>query len=297
VIPVQVSLWLTFGLLGVAICAVWLAPLTFSRTLSIPPWMLFFAMATASAVASGFVGLAGVVGLLVFAACAYATGVDRFGRTPRIGFGVVTAFLALALALHKLPGFQNPQLIAGVRFSPDAVPYTQYANFDKASVGLILLAFLCPRAGTAAGWRALLRRMLPIAAATLVGVMALAVAMDVIRPQFKWPAYTLVFLATNLLFTCVAEEAFFRGFVQDRLAAAWQANRLWQMTVIGLSGVLFGLAHLGGGTAYALLATLCGVGYACAFAATRRIEAAILTHFAFNAIHFLAFTYPAIARS
>jgi uncharacterized protein len=293
----QVSLWLTFGLLGVAIAAVWLSPLRLSRTVSIPPWMMFFAMATASGFASGFVAPAGVLALLVFAAFAWATSAERFGRAARIGFGVVTAFLALALAMHKVPGFANPQLIANVRFSPDAVPYTQYANFDKASVGLILLAFLCPRAGTAADWRALLRGTLPILAMTVAGVMAIALAAGLVRPDVKWPAYTLVFLATNLLFTCVAEEAFFRGFVQDRLAAAWRSKRIWQVAVIGCSAALFGLAHLGGGAAYALLATLAGLGYASAFAVTRRIEAAILTHFAFNAVHFVAFTYPAMAHS
>lgn len=293
----DVALWLTFGLLGVAIGAVWLSPLKISRTVSVAPWMLFFAMATASGVAAGHVAPIGVLGLLLFAGMAYLTGAQRFSRTWRIVFGIVTAFLALALALHKLPGFNNPQLIAKVRFSPDALPYTQYANFDKASVGLILLAFLCPRAATAADWRALLRRMLPVAAVTVLVVMAIAMAMGVVRPQFKWPAYTLVFMATNLLFTCVAEEAFFRGFVQDRLAAAWPAKRAWQMAVLVMSGALFGLAHLGGGPAYALLATVAGLGYAYAFSATRRIEAAILAHFAFNAIHFVAFTYPAIARS
>ena len=32
-----------------------------------------------------------------------------------------------------------------------------------------------------------------------------------------------------------------------------------------------------------------------AYARTRRIEAAILTHIAVNATHFLLFTYPALA--
>lgn len=292
----DVALWLTFGLLGVAICAVWLAPLQLSRTVRIAPWMIFFAMATASGMAAGFVAPAGVIGLLVFGGMAYLTGSPLAGPLLRPACGVATAFLALGLALHKVPGFDNPLLIANARFTPDALPYTQYANFDKASVGLILLAFLCPRAGTTAEWRALLRRMLPIAAATVAAVMALALAMGVVRPEVKWPAYTLVFLATNLLFTCVAEEAFFRGFVQDRLARLWPATRAWQVAVLLLSAALFGLAHLGGGPAYALLATVAGFGYAYAFYTTRRIEAAILTHFAFNAVHFVAFTYPAIAR-
>lgn len=293
--PVQVALWLTFGLLGMAICAVWLAPLTFSRKISIAPWRIFFAMAAASGVASGYVGLIGVAELLVVAGFAWATSEDKLDRPLRIGCGIVTAVLVLALALHKLPGFYNPQLITNARFSPDALPFTQYANFDKASAGLILLAFLCPRARTGADWRALLRRMLPILALTVAGVMAVAVAIGAVRPEFKWPAYTPVFLATNLLLTCVAEEAFFRGLIQQRLAAAWQGNRVWQIAVIGISGALFGAAHLGGGTAYALLAALAGLGYAWAFAATRRIEAAILIHFAFNAVHFVGFTYPALA--
>ncbi|UUZ53935.1 hypothetical protein LP419_36140 [Massilia sp. H-1] len=103
-----------------------------------------FAMAAASGVASGYVGLIGVAELLVVVGFAWATSEDKLDRPLRIGCGIVTAVLVLALALHKLPGFYNPQLITNVRFSPDALPFTQYANFDKASAGLILLAFLCP---------------------------------------------------------------------------------------------------------------------------------------------------------
>jgi membrane protease YdiL (CAAX protease family) len=181
-----------------------------------------------------------------------------------------------------------------MRFSPDALPFTQYANFDKAAVGLIFLALLCRRASTGAEWLAMLRRTLPIAAVTMIVVLAIAVGVGFVAPQFKLPPYTPVFLATNLLFTCVAEEAFFRGFLQERLANALPDNRAWQASVVVFSGVLFGLAHLGGGTVYALLATLCGLGYAYAYAVTKRIEAPIIVHFAFNAIHFIGFTYPAI---
>jgi membrane protease YdiL (CAAX protease family) len=38
-----------------------------------------------------------------------------------------------------------------------------------------------------------------------------------------------------------------------------------------------------------------GLHYAAAYLVTRRIEGAILTHFALNATHFLAFTYPGLA--
>lgn len=283
--------WLTFGLLAASIVAVWITPTPASRHTT---WMVLFGAALACGVVGGFLSVLAVAELAAFGALAYYVAHGKLNKASRIALGILTGFLALALAMHLLPGFNNPKLIANVRFSPDALPFTQYANFDKAAIGLILLAFLCRRCTTAGEWTDMLRRTLPVAAVTIIGVLAIAIGVGFVAPQFKLPAYTPIFLATNLLFTCVAEEAFFRGFLQDRLANALPATRAWQIAVVVFSGVLFGLAHLGGGPVFALLATLCGVGYATAYAVTRRIEAAIIVHFAFNAIHFIGFTYPAI---
>ena len=43
-------------------------------------------------------------------------------------------------------------------------------------------------------------------------------------------------------------------------------------------------------------ATVAGLGYSIAYAATRRVEAAVLAHFAVNATQFLGFTYPYLVR-
>lgn len=284
---------LTYGLLGLAIVALWLPSLRI-RTASVPPWMVVFGAAIGCGLAFGYLGLVAALALALFAGVAYAAGSDTIGRGWHIVCGVLTGVLALALAMHKVPGFNNPQLVADIRFSVDALPYSQYANFDKGAVGLILTAFLCRRANTLTEWSALLRRALPIAAITLMAVLALSIAVGVVRPDFKLPAYTPIFLVTNLLFTCVAEEAFFRGFLQERMASSLPSGRAWQIGVIIISGTLFGVAHLGGGPVYAALAALCGFGYAYAYAFTRRVEAAILTHFVFNAAHFIGFTYPAL---
>lgn len=61
-----------------------------------------------------------------------------------------------------------------------------------------------------------------------------------------------------------------------------------------LVGVLFGLAHVGGGYTYAMLATVAGIGYGYAYYRSGRIETAILTHFLLNAVHAVFFTYPAL---
>jgi uncharacterized protein len=65
------------------------------------------------------------------------------------------------------------------------------------------------------------------------------------------------------------------------------------MAVLGAS-VLFGVVHLGGGIAFALLATLAGLGYGAVYYWTGRLHYAVLLHFAVNAVHLLAFAAPAV---
>ncbi|MDP5009557.1 MAG: CPBP family intramembrane metalloprotease, partial [Glaciimonas sp.] len=106
--------------------------------------------------------------------------------------------------------------------------------------------------------------------------------------------YTPLFLIVNLLFTCVAEEVFFRGVLQERLAGLLPSSTMAAIIVVLCSAALFGVAHIGGGIIYVSLATLSGIGYAYAYHATKRVEAAILVHFIVNAVHFIGFTYPAL---
>jgi membrane protease YdiL (CAAX protease family) len=122
--------------------------------------------------------------------------------------------------------------------------------------------------------------------------MAFATGAGLVRPDVKLPQVTLMFLAVNLFFTVVAEEAFFRGFLQARLASALGGVRHGQWIAVAGSALLFGAAHLAGGPLYAALAFIAGIGYAVAYQRTQRVEAAIVVHIALNAVHFIAFTYP-----
>ena len=45
-----------------------------------------------------------------------------------------------------------------------------------------------------------------------------------------------------------------------------------------------------------LLATLGGLTNALAYAKARKVEASVLTHFMLNAVHFVLFTHPVLAR-
>jgi membrane protease YdiL (CAAX protease family) len=277
---------ITFVLLALAISAVWFR---------FPLWAGLFIAAIVGGLVAGVLQPLALVALTVFGGVAYLAG-GAASKPLRIVCGVLTGLLALALAMHKLPGFSNPVVIAGAVLSPGAAPFTQYSNFDKGAVGLILLAFIC---GRVASWREfgdVLKKTWPVLLVTVAAVMGFAMAAGFVRPDFKLPQVTPLFLAVNLFFTVVAEEAFFRGFLQARLASALGDVRHGQWIAVACSALLFGAAHLAGGPLYAALAFIAGLGYAVAYQRTQRIEAAIIVHIALNAVHFIAFTYPYAAR-
>lgn len=288
-----VTILIPFGFLALAICSVWLKPIQFGKH-AISVWIVLFCVAIVTGVMASFLTWLGVVEIGIFALCAYFSAHSETYRIRRIFFTSLTVLLALALSMHKLPGFHNPVLIENVKFSIDALPYTQYANFDKATAGLIILALLCRRVDQAARWSDVLRRSLPVALITTAAVIGTAMAMGLVNIELKFTGYTLIFLMTNLLFTCVAEEAFFRGYLQARLAAALSSWRAGGVIAALASAGIFGLAHVGGGALYVVLAGLGGLGYAYAYLVVKRVEAPIIVHFVLNAVHFVAFTYPAI---
>ena len=261
----------------------------------IPPWLVFFIAAAISALAYGVItwvallALGGMLGTSVL-----SQRVDS--RAVGAALAVLAALFALALALHLVPGFSNPVVVDRVQLGPDGAPFTQRANFDKATAGLFLLVFFCQRIATRDDWRSVLAPTAIAIVATVVVVMGLALSTGYVRPDLKLPTFAPAFLAINLLFTVVAEEAFFRGMVQERLTRAVAAHPRLQWIPVGVSSASFGLAHLAGGPLLVLFATIAGIGYSLAYAATRRIEAPMLTHFAVNAVHFFGFTYPHLQR-
>jgi membrane protease YdiL (CAAX protease family) len=213
----------------------------------------------------------------------------------RAAAAIAAAILMLLLAVHAAPGFDNPIVIRDAALSAGAIPYRQYVNFDKTLAGVLVLASGVPLLRARAQWAATLRATAPVALATMAAVLAASLVLGYVRFDPRWTPVFAVWAPINLLGTCVSEEAFFRGFLQRELGLALEGRRDGAAIAVAISAVLFGLAHAAGGWRYVVLATLAGTGYALAFQRTRRVEAAILTHFAVNATHFLLFTYPALA--
>ena len=277
-------------LLTLAIASVWLPPIQLGKGRHFSVWIALALMAAASAMHSQYLSPTGLLGLGLLWLFAFLATRTSVAPGPRAICLILTTLLALALALHRWPGFNNPALLSAARLSDAATTFTLYANIDKAGAGLILLALLCPRCQS---WEALAKnwqQLRWLALGTIAVSLGSACLLQLTRPEWKLPSLIGLFLWANLFFTVIAEEAFFRGLIQGQL----QRLIASRAACVGLSALLFGLAHLPGGWRYALVATLAGTGYALAFQRTQKIESPIGLHLLLNAVHFIGFTYPVL---
>lgn len=287
---------LTFSLLGLAIASVWLPSISIGSRFTLAPWAVLFTAACVAALSGGVLTLPGVPVLLALALATWGSQrvSHQWGKNL---LTVLSGLIALGLALHLFPGFHAQKLYDGMRLSADAAPFKLNLNFGKASAGLFLLVAYSPRIRRWAEARKVFTPLMwLIAIGTPIAVIGAALAFGEIRFDPKWPAPALAFLGVNLLFTCVAEEAFFRGLLQERLHRLFGEGSVGRWLPVALMAALFPLLHLNGDAAYLVLVALAGLGYSLAYCVSRRIEAAVLTHFLVNATHFLLFTYPNISK-
>lgn len=285
----------TFVLLCLSICAVWITDVGGADACRVRLWQPLFIAFIASGLYFGQLTWPAVLALAAIWACAETSMQLRPGSVTT-ALTVATLLLALALAVHLLPGFNNPLIASDLRLGAHSPPITQYASLDKGAAGLVLVAYYCRRVEGRAEWPAVAGTGLAAGVATSFVVVGPVAALGFIAPDPKLPHFALMWVAINLLLTCVAEEAFFRGVVQERLMRVFERSAHWRWVPLAVSSVLFGLVHAGGGIALIVGATLAGVGYGAAYGQTRRIEAAVLAHFTLNAVHFFGFTYPYAVR-
>ncbi|MGE6108054.1 CPBP family intramembrane glutamic endopeptidase [Aeromonas sobria] len=198
-------------------------------------------------------------------------------------WGALGLAVLLCLARQRLSGLMllGVSLLLALwleRITPPALLFTL--------VGLVLAwpALLGP--GGTMRWRPLALLILPLAA-----LLITAWQLEALRPEAGLPHWWWLFAFNNLLFTCVAEEALFRGLIQQGIAAR---SRVWLGVLV--ASLLFGAAHLAGGPLLMLFAALAGACYGLAFQLSGRLAVAIVLHFLFNFAHLALFTYPLANR-
>jgi len=91
----------------------------------------------------------------------------------------------------------------------------------------------------------------------------------------------------NLFFYCIAEEAFFRGFIQMEIYRAMQKSRWGAFVAIVLAALTFAAMHLQHALSipYLIMVFAAGMIFGLVYHLTRSIESAILIHFFVNVLH------------
>ncbi|MEZ9628951.1 lysostaphin resistance A-like protein [Vibrio breoganii] len=230
-----------------------------------------------------------ITGLLVTVlAFAIASQVSRNKGFKKYLALTVTIVWSLGMALHWLPGFANLLVLDKVQTGPASIPFTMYLNLDKPLIFFVLLLAFPGLLGKAKSveWQSLVKSLLVLTSLLPIAVILGGLGVEVSLPNWWW-----LFLLNNLLLTCVAEEAIFRGFIQQEIS-----KQLGWKTGLIAASILFGIAHLAGGWLLIGFATIAGACYGMAFYLTGRLWAAVLVHFMFNFMHLLFFTYPIAIR-
>lgn len=203
---------------------------------------------------------------------------------PSIVLSAFAVICCVALFLHLIPGFNNPQVLEKVQAGPLSADFNMYMNLDKP---LAFFALLCIFPGLLGRPRQPNYRGLLIVCTLLFALLPIASAIGAIKPELTLPSWWWLFAFNNLMFTCVAEEALFRGFIQQKLT-----KKFGVYCALVVSSLLFGAAHFSGGLLLITFATLAGLGYGLVFHLTGRLWAAVLIHFLFNFSHLVFYTYP-----
>ncbi|TWX71805.1 CPBP family intramembrane metalloprotease [Colwellia demingiae] len=207
---------------------------------------------------------------------------------------VITALViisCIALAAHLLPGFNNLQVLSNVEKSINSMPFTLYLNFDKPMI-LFALLVLYPALLISKKPITLFKaqnslRLSALVMLVFILLFSLAILLSLIKYDPQLPSWWWLFALNNLLLTCIIEEVFFRGFIQQKLTSL-----INPLAGLILTSLLFGIAHFSGGYNFVIVATLAGFLYGLVYLNTGKIWYAILLHFCFNMVHLALFTYP-----
>ncbi|KIJ89145.1 CPBP family intramembrane glutamic endopeptidase [Rickettsia asembonensis] len=244
-----------------------------------------------AALYQGVINIIGVGALSIFTAITYAYFNLQLNKVLKTSLFILISLCFILFAFHKVPGFFNILAINKIQLSELSIPFSMYLNFDKIMPALIIfsvsdLYILEKQEHTNAIRYTSLSLLLCI-----VIIMVLSLISGYVLFEPKIPSILPIWAINNFFFVCIAEETFFRGFLQRTLQNLLP-NR--QILAVIIASLIFGVAHFQGGLIYIALSTICGFFYGYTYYKTSKILCSMIVHFGLNLCHLLLFTYPAL---
>ena len=259
-------------------------------------WFILFISSFASAYYTGIIEPQTTVpiGLLLFSQLLLHKDVKGFARLFLV---MIPTMISFALLTHSLKGFQNIPLLSEWKLSPDALPINFSMNYDTPLIGLFVLGFTLPLIRSKKEILRSLAFTLPLAFVIIPALFFIATSLKllVFAPKFS-PLLSLFFLS-QIFFTTLPEEAFFRGFLQREITKDLP-NKFGGVLAIIVTSLLFTSTHLFylPDPSYLLFTFLTSLCYGAIFHITGYIESSIFLHLLINLTHLFFFTYPLLAH-
>lgn len=262
-------------------------------------WLPFVLLALIFAFIDGRVSLISLCCILGYAGLSYlAFRRKKLPAALNMFVHILWFIASVGFMYHLVPGMINWLVAGGFRLSPESLPFSLYFNMDKVLVPLFLIGFGGVHLlRTRQQWKQMWKQTWPLLIVGLPYVAIIAVLFKFITVDFTFNSLFFLWAVNNLFFVCLSEEAFFRGYVQQRLTKFLKKVRWGDWIALYIASALFGLVHWSPffGWTYACIAGFAGLFYGWVYKRTHAIEASILAHFLVNSIHFLFFTYPAMS--
>ncbi|MDH5730257.1 MAG: hypothetical protein OEZ58_14770, partial [Gammaproteobacteria bacterium] len=132
-------------------------------------------------------------------------------------FIVIFVVLTLLLLHHSVPFYEPWILYSDIVLHENSPATGMSIKLDNAVVGVVIIALATTRASTLQQWKTLLYKSLPYNVGTVAILISIAVYFNFLQFSFVESNYIVPTLISFLFFTCLAEEAFFRVYVQGNL--------------------------------------------------------------------------------
>ena len=239
------------------------------------------------------VGYQGAIVVAALIGCSYLLWNSQKQLPAKLILASAWTTLAAILLLHVVPDIYNLQILHHEPIKPNSIAISISWNIDKIWIGWAICAFAIPLFGitdTSKPKRQWWRTMVPMVVIGIAMTMSLALILRLVTFDIALPHYFVIFASANLLNTCIAEEALFRGIIQNFLI-----KRINAWGGILVTALLFGLVHAPWSPLFAVVAAVAGIMYGAVYWYSGRLIWAILIHWTVNLIHMLLFTYPLMA--
>ena len=201
-------------------------------------------------------------------------------NNPNASIFLSIVAIGVGYKLKLLPGF--PPYFVTPKFAIGLI---------NPIIGLLPLALIVPLANDLNDWKSVLKGA-AIGCIGIALIALLAVTSGAIRFNFKIPPYISLLTFSNLFLTCIPEEAFYRGFIQNKLCKYLKNVKFGKTLSLVLTAALFSFAHIYWSPNIGILALtfVAGLLYGGVYLYSKRIESAIFCHFLLNLIHITSFS-------